>query len=124
MVWKIASVLWYGLECWLSHQPGTSSGAQSRWLAARSRTDERRLRRAAHVLCFAVLSLLAGLGFGLWGLGFSAAWSALDELSKKPVAGRHCSTRDMRLNLRGTAIGAAAWLALRLTGKAHRSGES
>lgn len=120
MGWKIASALWYLFECWLSHQPGKRSGAQSRWLAARSGTDERLLRRAAHVACFAVLSLLAGLGFGLWGLGFSAAWSALDELTKKRIAGRHCSTRDIRLNLRGTALGAAASLALRLAGKARR----
>ncbi|MBR5343614.1 MAG: VanZ family protein [Oscillospiraceae bacterium] len=114
MGWKIASALWYLFECSLSHQPGKSSGAQSRWLAARSGTDERFLRRAAHPLCFAVLSLLSGLGFGLWGLGFSAAWSALDELSKKHIEGRHCSVRDIRLNLYGTAAGAAVWLILRL----------
>lgn len=120
MLWKISSLLWFLAECWLSHQPGPASGKQSRWLAEHSGTDERLLRRGAHVICFSGLSLLSCLGFGMIGLLFSAAWSALDELSKKRIAGRHCSGRDVRLNLFGTAIGAAAWLALRLP--AHLAG--
>ena len=110
MGWKTAAVLWYLLECWLSHVPGHRSGAQSRWLAEHSGTDERLLRRAAHVLCFAGLSLLSGLGFGWWGAAFSTAWSALDELTKRGIRGRHCSRRDIRLNLIGTVIGTAVWL--------------
>ena len=113
MVWKIASVLWFCVECWLSHQPGKASGQKSRWLAQRSGTDEKRIRRAAHVLCFLVLSVLACLGFGPWALLFCAAWSALDELSKKRIRGRHCSGRDIRLNLIGTAAGGLIWAFLR-----------
>ena len=114
MIWKVSSLLWLGVECWLSHQPGQSSAAQSRWLAERSGADERTLRKGAHVLCFAVLGLLACLGFGPWALVFCAAWSALDELTKKGIRGRHCSARDIRLNLLGTAIGGALWLLGRL----------
>ena len=113
MVWKISSVLWYLFECWLSHQPGEQSGAESRWLAVRSRTNEKWIRKAAHVLLFAVLGLLAGLGFGPMALVFCAAWSVLDELTKKNIRGRHCSGRDMLLNLSGTALGAAALFVIR-----------
>ena len=109
MLWKSAAALWFALECWLSHQPGKRSGAQSKWLAERSRTTERFLRRAAHVLCFFVLTLLACLGFGPWAIVFCAAWAALDEWTKKFVRGRHCSGRDILLNLLGLALGAALW---------------
>ena len=112
MGWKIAAVLWFLLECWLSHQSGKQSAEQSRRLAARSGANERRLRRDAHLLCFAILALLACLGFGPRALLFCAAWSALDELTKKGIEGRHCSPRDIRLNLLGAALGAAVWLVI------------
>ena len=105
MVWKMTSVLWFIVECWLSHQPGEQSGANSRWLAVQSKTDEKIIRKAAHVLCFAVLSVLSCLGFGPLALIFCAAWSVLDELTKRKIRGRHCSGKDMALNLLGTAVG-------------------
>ena len=114
MLWKLVSALCFAGEAWLSHQPGKRSAEQSRWLAARSGADERALRKGAHVLCFAVLSLTAILGFGPAAFLFCAAWSALDEATKKRIPGRHCSARDIRLNLGGTALGGALWLLTRL----------
>ena len=120
MIWKVFSLLWLGAEAWLSHQPGERSAEQSKWLAARSGADERWLRKAAHVLCFAVLALLGCLGFGPWALPSCASWAALDELTKKPIRGRHCSSRDIRRNLLGTAIGGALWLIGRFLNRKQR----
>ncbi len=117
MLWKLASALCFVGEAWLSHLPGERSAEQSRWAAKHSGADERKLRKAAHVLCFTMLALLACLGFGPWALLFCAAWSALDELTKDPRRGRHCSARDIRLNLLGTAIGGALRLLCRLLQK-------
>lgn len=46
------------IEIFLSHQPGEESGAESRALAKTLHVSERVLRTSAHIVLFAILSLL------------------------------------------------------------------
>lgn len=109
-LWKIATVVWFGIEVVLSHTPGDQSGAKSQAISRLTGIDEGLLRRSAHVSLFAVLSLLAGVGWGWIGVVVSAVWSVLDEMTKRWIPGRHSSAFDMLLNLFGVVIGTAVWL--------------
>lgn len=65
---------------------------------------------AAHVVVFAVLTVLLGLtlqsgGYPLWYLSGVVLWSYVDEATKPLVQERHFSWFDVGLNLLGTGIG-------------------
>ena len=113
MIWKVAAVVWLIIEVVLSHTPGDRSGAKSKTLSRLTGIKEGLLRRAAHVFLFAVLGLLAGLGFGWYGIGFAALWSFVDEATKPLIPGRHCSALDIGLNLIGVAAGLGVWALVR-----------
>lgn len=102
---KGAAILFYIFEVILSHMPGERSGKESRWLAEWMRINEKVLRRGAHIILFFILSLLAGRGFGWYGIAGAVVWSIVDEITKKIVPGRHCSVGDIGLNLVGVAMG-------------------
>ena len=113
MVLKIAVIVVLLAEIFLSHQSGSSSGMESRWLADRTGIRESFLRSAAHVLIFAVLAALGTIGFGWIGLIVIAVWAVLDEVTKPLLRNqRHCSGKDILLNLAGTGIGGAIALIL------------
>ena len=102
---KIVAILWFILEAWLSHTPGDKSGEESRSLSAVLHVNEGFLRKAAHVMMFAVLALLVALSFPQWCLWLVAGWALADEATKPFVLGRHFSWQDVGLNLLGTAVG-------------------
>lgn len=106
---RLAAVVVFIVEVVLSHTPGDRSEAESKTLSRLTGIKEGLLRRAAHVFLFAVLALLAALGFCWWGVGFCAVWSVADEATKPFIPGRHCSAMDMLLNLAGVAAGLGVW---------------
>lgn len=110
---KLAAIAWLVFMTVLSHTPGPTSGAESRWLAKTTGIREGMLRRAAHVFLFAVLGLLAGLGFGWTGVAVAAVWGLIDESTKVWIPGRHCSAMDIGLNLIGCVIGSLVWICVR-----------
>lgn len=68
------------------------------------------LRRAAHVVVFAELTIFLGItlrlgGYTLQPLIFTVAWSCIDEATKPLIQGRHFSWNDVGLNLIGVVIG-------------------
>ena len=107
---RILTVIWFVVELWLSHSPGDRSSKESRFLSNLLHIDEELLRNLAHVFCFSILSALAILSFGYIGLKMTVVWCTIDELTKKMVPGRHCSVRDIFLNLCGTLLGAVVIL--------------
>lgn len=109
---------------WLSHQTGEQTGRVSRTLAkdlhplCRQEDPERLnalLRRAAHIVVFAVLAVLAtravtsvdGKAYLPTLYGALAVWCWADEATKRFVPGRHFSWLDVGLNLLGSCLGAA-----------------
>lgn len=110
---QLAAVVVFIIEVVLSHTPGEQSGSQSQTLSLLTHLPERALRRVAHVFLFAVLGLLAGLGFGWYGIGFVTLWSFVDEATKPLIPGRHCSALDIGLNLIGVTAGLGAWALVR-----------
>lgn len=110
---KIAAVVFFIIEVVLSHTPGERSGHQSEVLSRWTHLPEGTLRRAAHIILFFFLSLFAGLGFGIWGVGAVALWAVVDEATKPLIPGRHFSALDILLNLVGVAFGIGLWLVVR-----------
>lgn len=118
-VFLTLTVLWFGLMTWLSHQDGEHTSKTSRTLAEHLCFWDKDvdvvngwLRRLAHVVVFAVFTVLLGLTlrFGelpLWLLAFTAVWSYADEATKPWIEGRHFSWPDVGLNLIGAAVGCA-----------------
>ena len=103
---KIAAIVVFLLEAFLSHQGGKQSGEESRWLSKVSGINEGFLRKSAHVLSFLIITVLAVSGFGTAGLIAAAIWALVDELTKPLLKNqRHCSGRDILLNLVGVAAG-------------------
>ena len=124
----ILTILWFLFMTYLSHQDGEHTGRTSRELAEKLSfldTDinvlNGKLRRIAHVVVFAVLTILLGMtlrmgGMPLWWLLTVFVWSYVDEATKPLIQGRHFSWFDVGLNLLGTVIGGAvvavvAWIA-------------
>lgn len=106
----------------LSHQNGEHTHQTSEVLAERIETLlhlsvdinnlNRIIRRIAHIVVFAVLSVLLGLtvlsgGKLFWLLLFPFLWSYVDEATKPMIQGRHFSWFDVWLNLSGCIIGYA-----------------
>lgn len=127
--WTVAAAVWFVFMTWLSHQTGEETGRVSRTLAKDLRPLCRRedpeqlnalLRRAAHIVVFAVLTVLATLAVTNAGgkgnlpalYGALAVWCWADEATKRFVPGRHFHWLDVGLNLLGSCIGAAFSLVL------------
>lgn len=113
----VLTIAWFILMTWLSHQDGEHTGETSRELARYLQflnSDvgqlNSQLRRAAHVIVFAVFTLLLGITLHMgekpaWILGFPIFWAWADERTKPFIKGRHFSWIDVGLNLIGTGIG-------------------
>lgn len=127
----ILSICWFVFMTWLSHQNGERTSATSRELACRLEAllaflphgpqEEERLnsalRKTAHCVVFAVLTLLTamtlwtapfavpGPAYLLW-LGILLGWAWGDERTKRMIPGRHFSWYDVGLNALGVALGA------------------
>lgn len=105
---KIIAIVIIIVEAFLSHQSGRTSGKESRWLSEKTGVNESFIRSAAHVLLFAVLAGIAWLAFGTAGIIVAAVWAIADEATKPLLHNqRHCSLKDILLNLAGTALGTA-----------------
>lgn len=108
----------------LSHQDGEYTGKTSRELAeylhflnADINELNGMLRRIAHIVVFAVLTVLLGLTlqFGELPIGWIVivvVWSYVDEATKPWIQGRHFSWFDVGLNLMGTFLGGTVVLLL------------
>jgi len=117
------TILWFLFMTWLSHQDGEHTSKTSLELANHMKywfpvkdigKLNKQLRRSAHVILFAVLTILltgtlsmakvsaAGMAVGLI---LSAFWAWADEATKPLIQGRHFSWFDVRLNWIGIGIG-------------------
>ena len=126
--WTVALVGWFLFMTWLSHQSGPKTAEESRALARElqpllpGRDPEAincLLRKAAHVLVFAVLAILASgaavaPGTSAPRRGCTGCWlSVLGRRSPKLlVPGRHFSWLDVGLNGAGVVLGALLRMAL------------
>ena len=114
------TILWFLFMTYLSHQDGEHTGRTSRELAEKlSALDfldsdinilNRRLRRMAHVVLYAVLAFLLGItlklgGYSLGLMAVAVVWAWADEATKPLVQGRHFSWFDVGRNVLGIAIG-------------------
>lgn len=111
------TILWFLFMTYLSHQDGEHTGRVSlelaehlRFLDADMNDLNGKLRRAAHIVVFAVFTLLLELTLRLGGLPLgwllvAAVWSYVDEATKPWIQGRHFSWFDVGLNLVGTLLG-------------------
>lgn len=111
------TILWFLFMTYLSHQDGEHTGRVSlelaehlRFLDADMNDLNGKLRRAAHIVVFAVFTRLLGLTLRLGGLPLgwllvAAVWSYVDEATKPWIQGRHFSWFDVGLNLVGTLLG-------------------
>ena len=112
------TILWFLFMTYLSHQDGEHTGRTSRELAEKlSALDfldsdinilNGRLRRLAHVVVYAVLTVLLGTtlelgGHSSWLTAGAIVWA--DEATKPLVQGRHFSWLDVGRNVLGIAIG-------------------
>ena len=69
-----------------------------------------RLRRLAHVVVYAVLTVLLAItlklgGYSLWLTAGTIVWGWADEATKPLVQGRHFSWLDVGRNVLGIALG-------------------
>lgn len=120
--WVTATTAWFVLMTWLSHQSGPQTSRNSRKLAEElhiflpsSDTESLNgvLRKAAHVVTFAVLSALLEITLtaGKWTafrpgiFAILLAWCWGDEATKRLVPGRHFSWLDVGLNALGALLG-------------------
>lgn len=113
----IFTMLWFLFMTYLSHQDGEHTGRTSRELADKlSFLDSDinilngRLRRWAHVVVYAVLTVLLAItlklgGYSPWLIVGIIVWAWADEATKPLVQGRHFSWFDVGLNVLGIAIG-------------------
>ena len=103
-------------EIYLSHQNGRDSGAASRSLSTRIHISEKKLRTSAHMISFAVITVLLCLVCQMYQLRmvtslFVAVWAVMDEVTKPMMKnGRHCSIKDIGWNLLGVAVGDCVWM--------------
>ena len=96
-------------EVYLSHQNGKDSSAVSSNLSTRIHISEKMLRTGAHIISFAVMTVLAC--WVCWVMILAVAvWAVMDEVTKPLLKnGRHCSAVDIGWNLVGVAVGFCAW---------------
>lgn len=119
-IFLIFTILWFLFMTYLSHQDGEHTGKASRELAEKlSALDfldsdinilNGRLRRLAHVVVYAVLTVLLAItlklgGHSVWLTAGIIVWAWVDEATKPLVQGRHFSWFDVGLNVLGIVIG-------------------
>ena len=129
IIFLAATLLWLAFSLYLSHQNGDQTGEVSmglaQWLFGWTGIGSGALlvlnnvlRKAAHVVLYMVLAVLALLTVReLWrveaprdlrNLAAAAVLliiAVLDEVTKIPIDGRHCDAVDMCLNILGAALG-------------------
>ncbi|MCD7738845.1 MAG: VanZ family protein [Lachnospiraceae bacterium] len=111
-------LLWFLLCTYLSHQPGEATAATSLHLAELLGNTgffevgelNGILRKAAHVVTFAVLAFLLYATLDAWKMskvwiGCVFVWAVVDEVTKVFVPGRHCSMCEIGLNMIGMMVG-------------------
>ena len=114
------TILWFLFMTYLSHQDGEYTGRTSRELAEKlSALDfldsdinilNGRLRRLAHVVVYAMLTVLLAItlklgGYSPWLTAGIIVWAWADEATKPLVQGRHFSWLDVGRNVLGIALG-------------------
>lgn len=111
------TILWFLFMTYLSHQDGEHTGRTSRELAEKLSVLDSdinflngRLRRLAHVVVYAVLTVLLAItlklgGYSLWLTAGTIVWGWADEATKPLVQGRHFSWLDVGRNVLGIALG-------------------
>lgn len=115
------TVAWFIFGTYLSHEPGEQTRETSmglvRLILSLIPMDEQLLhlflRKAVHVVIFAVLTLLLRLTLyyapqiprSRLVMAFPVVWAFLDEATKPLVEGRHFSVFDTGLNWLGVVIG-------------------
>ena len=119
-IFLILTILWFLFMTYLSHQDGEHTGRTSRELAEKlSALDfldsdinilNGRLRRLAHVVVYAVLTVLLAItlklgGYSPWLTAGTIVWAWADEATKLLVQGRHFSWLDVGRNVLGIALG-------------------
>lgn len=125
-IYLLFTILWFLFMTWLSHQDGEHTSKTSLELANHMKhwfpvkdigKLNKQLRSSAHVILFAVLTILltgtlrsakvsaAGMAVGLI---LTALWAWADEATKPLIQGRHFSWFDVRLNWMGIGIGILA----------------
>lgn len=116
-IFLILTILWFLFMTYLSHQDGEHTGRTSRELAEKLSFLEPdmnilngRLRRLAHVVVYAVLTVLLAItlklsGHSPWLAAGTIVWACADEATKPLVQGRHFSWLDVGRNVLGIAIG-------------------
>lgn len=103
-------------EIFLSHQNGKDSGAASKNLSSRMHISEKMLRTGAHMISFAVMTVLLCLVCQMYQLRMitsllATVWAVMDEVTKPMMKnGRHCSIKDIGWNLLGVAVGCGVWM--------------
>lgn len=102
----------FAVEVYLSHQNGKDSGAASKSLSTHLHLSEKILRTGAHIISFAVMTVLAC--WVCWVMIVAVAvWAVMDEVTKPMLDnGRHCSAVDIGWNALGVAVGCSMWLAM------------
>lgn len=116
-IFLFLTILWFLFMTYLSHQDGEHTERTSRELAEKlSFLDSDinilngRLRRLAHVVVYAVLTVLLAItlklgGYSLWLTAGTIVWGWADEATKPLVQGRHFSWLDVGRNVLGIALG-------------------
>ena len=111
------TILWFLFMMYLSHQDGEHTRRTSRELAEKlSFLDpdmnilNGRLRRLAHVVVYAVLTVLLAITLKLGGYSLrltvgTIVWAWVDEATKPLVQDRHFSWFDVGRNVLRIAIG-------------------
>ena len=104
----------FAVEVYLSHQNGKDSGTASKALSSRMHISDKILRTGAHIISFAVMTVLAYLVCRVMIVAV-AVWAVMDEVTKPLFKnGRHCSVVDIGWNLLGVAVGGSMWLTMLL----------
>ena len=131
-IFLVFTLLWFLFMTFLSHQDGEHTGKASWELAKHLRFLDGdvndlngKLRRIAHIVVFAVLTILLGLtiyfgGLPIWLHVIVIVLSYVDEATKPWIRGRHFSWFDVGLNLIGVGIGEAVMFCVTMMNWASR----
>ena len=111
------TVIWFIFMTYLSHEDGERTTETSLRLARHFKflgddieEINRYLRKIAHIVVFAVFTILYCLtvrlaNLPLWTMSLVYVFTIVDEATKPFIKGRHFSWYDVVLNVAGTAIG-------------------
>ena len=111
------TVLWFILMTFLSHESGEHTARTSLKLAGFLKflgddIDEidRYLRKVAHIVVFAIFTILFCKTMQLaklpvWSMSLVYIFTIVDEATKPLIRGRHFSISDVMLNVAGTTAG-------------------